>query len=307
MKKKLSDFLDKKKLKFNEPLKNHTTFRIGGPAAFFCEAKSLDDLIKAVNVASKLSLDFFILGGGSNLLVSDKGYQGLAIKNQAGKIKKIGQERIEVESGARLIEIINFSLNHNLLGLEDFVMIPGTVGGAVFNNIHGPEHLFGEFIETVEVLTPNGKRKRVPAVDCQFAYDKSRFQKTKEIILKAMLKLEFGKKEPAEKRMKKIIAKKSDYPQLSAGCVFRNLPKQSVGFLIDKKLKLGGKKIGQARISPAHCGFIENLGGAKAREVISLIKLIQETAEQKLGRRFEPEIIFLGFSQKELEDAKISH
>lgn len=307
MKKKLVKLLDKKKLKFNEPLATHTTFKIGGPAAFFYEAERIKDLTRAVRVAAKLSLDFFILGGGSNLLVSDRGYNGLVIKNKTGGRKLLKNEKIEAESGVRLSKLIDFSLNHNLVGLEDFVMIPGTVGGAVFCNIHGLNFLFDKFIKEALVLTKRGEIKKVKNAWFKFSYDYSILQEDGGVVLKVIFKLKPGKREEACKKMQEIMQKKGKYPKLSAGCIFRNLPDKSVGFLIDKKLGLKGKKIGQARISPIHAGFIENLGDARAVEVMKLIKLIQGEARNKLGITFKPEIVFLGFTKKELKDAKIPY
>lgn len=305
MKKKLIELLGKDKLKFNEPLKNHTTFKIGGPADFFYEAETIEELTEAVKAALKLKLDFFILGGGSNLLVADRGYRGLVIKNKTNGLKLLKEREIEAESGVRINQLIEFALSCNLVGLEEFVMIPGTVGGALFTNIHGPESLIGGLIQAAVVLSKKGEIKEVETAWFKFSYDYSILQETGDIVLKVVFRLKPGQKEKAEKRMAKIMEKKISYPKASTGCIFKNLPKQAVGFLIDKQLGLKGKRIGQAQISSVHAGFIENLGKAKASEVMKLIKLIQEKAKQKLDLIFKPEIVFLGFTREELKDAKV--
>lgn len=304
MRTKITNLLGKS-LKFDEPLKKHTTFRIGGPAKYFYEVKTLESLEKAVKVASKLSFDFFILGGGSNLLVADRGYEGLVIKNRTNGLKLLTPQEIEAESGVRIEKLINFSLGASLVGLEDFTMIPGTVGGAVYNNIHGSKYLLDKFIKNVTFLTKKGEEKTKPALFFNFSYDYSLFHESQDTVLKVVFKLKPGDRETAKKKKQEIIKKKLNYPKLSAGSIFQNPPNQAVSFLIDKKLGLKGKKIGQAQISPCHAGFIENLGAARARDVMSLIKLIQEEAKKKLGDTFKPEIIFLGFTKKELEDAKV--
>lgn len=303
----LLKFLNEKNLRFNEPLKNHTTFKIGGPAAFFYTAFNLKDLIKSISLARKLQIPYFVLGGGSNLLVSDKGYKGMVIENKASGLRTLGKTKIEAESGVNIGRLINFCLEQNLIGLEDFILIPGTVGGAIFNNIHGANHLFSDFVESVEILHKNGERKIQPAASFNFGYDYCLLQKTKDTILKTTLSLKIGDQKKSRQKIKKIVEKKINYPKFSAGSIFKNQKGRPVSFLIDKKLNLKGKTIGGARVSPVHAGFIENLGGAKSKEVLALIKLIQEKAKEQLGIIFDPEIIFLGFNKKELVDAKIFH
>ena len=285
-------------IKTNIPLKNYTTFKIGGPAKYFYTVKTKEDLIKATRMAKKNNLPFFILGGGSNLLVSDKGFEGLVIriKNQESRIKN---QAIYVEAGVLLSNLVNTTLENDLSGLEWAIGIPGTAGGAIRGNAGAFKKSMKDVIKQVEVFDlKTEKIKILKNEDCQFEYRDSIFKKTPNlIILSAILKLKKGDKRETEKKMKENLDYRKKYQPLnvcSAGSIFKNPKNLFAGELIEK-CGLKGRKIGEAQISKKHANFIENLGEAKAEDVRKLINLIKEKVKENFGVELKEEIQFLGF------------
>ncbi|MBU1085092.1 MAG: FAD-binding protein [Candidatus Beckwithbacteria bacterium] len=266
-------------LKQNQPMKDHTTFKVGGPAEFFCLAKTVDDLISAAKLAQKNHWPFHILGKGSNVLISDRGLKGLTVINQTDKITILPNEQVELSSGLFLPKAILYLINQGLTGLEVFSGIPATIGGATKVKMHGVGALWEDFIVKVN--------------------------KYQEIILSVVIQLKKGDKKAALAKVKTIQALKVHQPQISSGCIFKNLsldqqkkldlPTPSIGYIMDKVLNLKGITIGQARISLNHAGFIENLGGAKASDIVKLIELMKQSAKDKLDLNLKLEIQTLGF------------
>ncbi len=328
------------KIKRNVLLAPYTTFRIGGPADFLVEASGENDLIWAINWAKEKDIPFIVLGGGSNVLISDKGVRGVVIINRVQdsgfKVQsyspkfKVEQEKeiifprlkplrkkeitfkdfdydeshcpkieVEVASGVTLGRLIDQLLRRGITGLQWFVAIPGTIGGAVFGNIHGGSHFFSEVVKEVKVLNPEGEIKTVVNNECQFDYDQSRFQTSGEIILSVVLSLYLGEVKKACWVIKEWGGFKiKNQPQNSAGCVFKNLdqetcrrlglPTPSMSWVIDKVLGLKGKRIGGAKISEKHAGFIVNEKNAQAEDVLNLIRLVRKKAKARLG--IEPDL-----------------
>lgn len=326
----------------NVPLSKYTTFQIGGPADFLAEVTSKKELIEAVGWAKAKKIDWVVLGKGSNVLVSDKGFRGLVIINKVsgwelvagakqktssliksqGRLKQIEGKvkladivydesdfprvRVKVFSGTILDWFIQDLLNHGITGMQWFVAIPGTIGGAVYNNIHCGDYLFGQFIESVEVMKEDGEIVVISGKDCDFSYDCSRFQKSKEVIISAKMNLYKGDVQKARDFIRKWSGyKRSKNPLPSAGCVFKNLPEDvvekynlptgSMGYFNDKILGLKNTKIGGARISEKHSAFIVNDGGATAKDVLQLIDLVKQKSQEKLGITPELEIFLIGF------------
>ena len=290
-----------KKFIRNESLAKHTTFKIGGPAEYFFETKKVDDLVKAVKYARTQKLPITIIGNGSNILISDKGIKGLVIKNSTSEIKLLPSNQVKLDSGVFLPKAIFYLIQKGLTGLEYFVSIPATVGGATFINMHGYDKFWSDYLVTAEILTPDNQVMSVDNQYFKFAYDYSIIKQSKDIVLTNTLQLKAGDKEAALKTAKQYQLQKAYHPQVSAGCIFENLPKAdqeklglptpSTGYLIDKILNLKGKQVGQAVISEKHAGFIENLGGASFQDVKTLIDLIQKTAKDKLNLNLKPEIV----------------
>ena len=307
----------------NVLLKNYTTFRIGGPAKYFFVAKNKKDLIKAISVAKKLKLPFFILGGGSNLLVSDKGFNGILIKIRNTKYEipacPAGRQntKIMAEAGVMLGELVNVSAKAGLSGLEWAVGIPGTIGGAIRGNAGAFNKSMKDVVKSVEALEVKNEKCKVKNFknrDCKFSYRDSIFKDKKNlIILSAVLQLKKGKKSEIEKKVKENLNYRKERQPLnfpSAGSVFKNPRGLATGELgeEDKSSSLSfaaarmieecglkGKKVGNVKISEKHSNFIVNLGNGKAKDVIKLIKLIKQKVKKKFGVTLEEEIQFLGF------------
>ncbi len=290
-----------------------TTLRIGGGTRYLYLAKSEKEILKVVTVAGENQLPFFILGGGSNLLVSDNGFSGLVMKIQSSKIEIKG-EKVKAESGAVLGMVVNRSIEAGLTGLEWAVGIPGTVGGAVCGNAGAFGHHLSESVEKVEVMDERNQTKNLPKEDCHFGYRESVFKRQSGVILGVILKLKKGNREKSRKISQAYLARRRVPPYPSAGSVFKNIkatdlppvakkaiPKEkikggmvSTGYLIDR-CGLRGRQIRGARIAEEHANFIVNLGEAKARDVVELISLVKEKVKDEFGIELKEEIRYLGF------------
>lgn len=253
-------------------LADYTTFKIGGLAKYFVEIRQIKDLIKAVDFIEKKSLPYFILGGGSNLLISDQGFNGLAIKNSLNSFEFFNN-KIKAESGVLLSDLVACSANQGLTGLEWAVGIPGTIGGAI-------QVKASAFNQSIDKLAEKVERK-------------------KGIIIQTILKLEKGDSRQSQNLINQyLIKRKASHPleHPSAGCIFKNPPGKFAGELIDLA-GLKGKRIGQAMVSKKHANFIVNLGGAKAEQVIELIELIKKQVLIKHQVVLKEEIDYLGFNE----------
>lgn len=256
------------KVQKNISLARYTTFRIGGPARYFFVAKSTEDLIKAVKFAQAKKLPYFILGGGSNLLISDKGFNGLVIKTQSASWRT-KSNIIYAEAGVRLNDLIKASTQAGLTGLEWAIGIPATIGGAV-------KCQAGAFGQSILEMV-----REIKKID--------------EIIISVELILKKGNKKKSQQLIQEYLKKRKnsqplDYP--SAGSVFKNPAGQFAGQLIEQ-CGLKGKKIGQAMISKKHANFIINLGNAQAKDVLELIQLIKKSVKEKFNLNLEEEIDIL--------------
>ena len=295
------------KFQKNVLLKNYTTFRIGGKAEYFFVAKNKEDLIRAISVAKKLKLPFFVLGGGSNLLVSDKGFNGILIKIRNTKYEipacPAGRQntKIMAEAGVMLGELVNILAKTELSGLEWAAGIPGTVGGAIFGNAGAFNKSMKDVVKSVEALEVKNEKCKVKNFknrDCKFSYRDSIFKNNKNlIILSVTLQMKRGDKKEIENKIKKNLEQRNKTQPLnfpSGGSIFKNPPGFFAGELV-KRCGLKGKKIGNVKISEKHSNFIVNLGNGKAKDVIKLIKLIKQKVKKKFGVTLEEEIQFLGF------------
>jgi len=289
----------------NIPLAKYTTLKVGGPAKYFFVAKNKEDLVKGVKAAKRFKLSLFILGGGSNILIGNKGFKGLVIKNEARNFE-IKNNRIIAESGVILNKIIETVIKAGLMGLEKGSGIPGTLGGAVYGNAGWSKEAWaiGDVVENVELLWPDGKTEKVGKKWLSFGYRDSRLEKIKSkkpVILEVVLKLRSnfcvagklkkGNRRDLEKRRREILRIRSEKipPGFSAGSIFKNPPGESAGYLIEK-CGLKGKRIGDAEISKKHANFIINSGGAKADDVIKLMKLAKQKVKNKFGVLLKEEI-----------------
>ncbi len=293
-------------MKKNQLLAPYTTFKIGGPADWFCETKNEQEIVEAIKFAKEKKLAFFILGNGSNLLVSDDGFRGVVIKMENEEVQ-INNEKILAKAGINLNKLANIAQENSLLGIEFMVGIPGTLGGVVFGNAGAWQQNIGDKVERVKILDKDNQFKWLNHDECQFSYRQSRFKKNKEIILAVELKLKKDNQNEIEQKINENLQKREGQPKgPSAGSIFVNPKPQSAGDLIEK-CGLKGKQIGQTQISQKHANFIVNLGGAKAEDVVKLIALAQKEVREKFRIDLKTEIIFLGFKNKQslfLEDSK---
>ena len=305
------------KIKEKIPLKEYTTFKIGGPARYFFVAKSKEGLKNAILWAKKKKLPFFILGGGSNVLFSDKGFNGLVIKLQNTQ-SEIRNTNVIAGAGVPLQKLVLEAAKKGLSGLENLAGIPGTLGGAIWGNAGAFGREIGDLVEEVKVLDVGGSKlevKKLKNKDCKFGYRDSIFKKKENlIILEATLKLKKGKRKEIKEKMKEILKLRKEKQPLefpSAGSVFKNVPIEKVPKKIQEKFKekikdgflpagvlieaagLKGYQIGGAKISEKHANFIVNTGEAKARDVLKLIELIKKRVRKKFKIELKEEIVLV--------------
>lgn len=309
------------KLLFDEPLASHTYFKLGGPADLFFEATSTEELTLAVSSAHAAKVPYFVLGSGSNLLASDRGFRGLIIKNKSSNLLLKGftgsankgkldlkEVIVQADSGVPANQLIRYTLNEGLQGLEIFLGLPGTVGGALYNNSHHLGKLIGDQVVEVVVLSEEGEPHTYTAKDMKFAYDYSILHKTKEIVLTVSFLLKRGDKDKLWSIASDAVKRRAQTQPLglpSSGCIFRNIHLSdamrlgtpghttSAGYLIDKA-GLKGKKVGGASVSDVHANFIVNDGSASTKDVLALIEEIKLAVKLKFGVSLELEVFFIG-------------
>jgi UDP-N-acetylmuramate dehydrogenase len=294
------------RLRENVVLAPYTTFRIGGPADVLYDATSAADLANAVCAARAAKIPFFVLGLGANILVGDRGFRGLVIRNGAAHLEFPSATAIRAESGAVVGDLIRVAVGRGLSGLEHYVGIPSTVGGAVWQNLHflspAPDRsrtmFIAEAVEAVELLTPAGTRLTVPGADMQFGYDTSRLHHGGDVALAVTFALAPGDQGTMHRIMQENLSwRGARHPWLdqhpSAGSIFRKIEGVGAGRLIDQ-CGLKGYRIGDAQISHIHANIMVNLGHATARDVRALITHAQKAVLETCGQRIEPEIGFVG-------------
>ncbi|GAB3671223.1 UDP-N-acetylmuramate dehydrogenase [Salinisphaera aquimarina] len=288
------------------PLAARTSFRIGGPAAYYVEAKTPEALAVAVRAARALDIDYFLLGRGANILIGDRGYAGLVIANHASDIRVHGT-CVTAASGVLVYpDLIDTAVGRGLSGLEHYVGIPSTVGGALWQNLHflspAPERertmFIGEVLESAELLTADNQRKRVDADYFEFGYDQSVLHSRDDIVLSATFELEPAPAETLLRIMDENLRWRADrHPPLdsepSAGSIFRKIEGIGAGRLIDE-CGLKGMSCGDAQISPRHANIIVNHGNASAADVCALIMHAQQCVQARTGYWLTPEISFIG-------------
>ncbi|MEO7083606.1 MAG: UDP-N-acetylmuramate dehydrogenase [Gemmatimonadaceae bacterium] len=293
----------------NEPLAPYTTFRIGGPADLFVDATSADVLANAVLAARRADVPYFVLGLGANVLVGDKGFRGLVIRNtsRAREFREDGDVcHLWTESGAVMKDLIQESVARSWSGLEHYVGIPSTVGGAIWQNLHflspAPERertmFIAEVFQSCEILSEENERKTVGADYVSFGYDDSVFHHRRDIVLATTFLLKRGDQGALHRVMQENLSwRGSRHPWLdwhpSAGSIFKKKEGVGAGRLVDRA-GLKGFRHGGAQISHMHANIMVNLGGATARDVRELIAIAQETVERQSGVLLEPEIGFIG-------------
>jgi len=283
-----------------------TTFRIGGPADLLAEVRSAEEALFALRLARETAVPLTWLGGGSNVLVGDGGIRGLVVRWHGGRMETVAPGRVRAEGGVTINGLVRHTVGHGLAGLADWAGTPGTVGGAIHGNAHFEGRLISEHVASVEVAAPDGTVSELAASEMEFGYDRSRLQRTGEVVLSASFVV--GKGEPQALRAvarRSLAFRKRTQPLAlaSAGCVFKNpdpattrLPPGvpcSAGALVDLS-GMKGKAEGGARVSAVHANFVVNEGGATARDVAALVDRMRDAVAARFGVVLEEEIVRLG-------------
>ena len=298
--------LDLSRLRHDQILAPYTTFKIGGPAELLYDATSANDLAEAIMLARATGTPYFVLGLGANILVGDGGFRGVVIRNVASAHRFVDETSLWVESGATIKDLIFVAINRGLSGLEHYVGIPSTVGGAVWQNLHflspAPARertmFIAEVVEQVEVLGENGGRVMLDNAAMAFGYDTSRLHHTKDIALAVTFRLTPGDPAVMHRILQENLSwRGARHPWLevhpSAGSIFKKIAGVGAGRLVDQ-CGLKGFRIGSAQISHIHANIMVNLGGATAADVRALVAHAQRAVEDKFGQHLEPEIGFIG-------------
>lgn len=295
----------------NEPMNKHTSFKVGGPARYFVKAESLDDLKKALDLAREKGLPYFILGNGTNLLVSDKGFDGLVITlaGEFSEIVDLGSGAFKVGAATPLGRFARTAMKLGFAGIHKLAGIPGTLGGAIYMNAGAYGQEIGTCCTQVTVLDCDGNIREFAASECGFGYRQSIFQKNSAIILSATFLLptaaSLGKTTAdLEAELAECMAKRKASQPLNmpnAGSTFKRLEAGSAdtptqiapGYYIEQA-GLKGHRIGGAEVSTVHANFIVNAGGATANDIMELSEFVQNKVAEKFGIELHREIILLG-------------
>ena len=280
----------------NEPMKRHTTFRIGGPADYYLCPHSAKEIQKVVEICREEKLPYFILGNGSNLLVSDQGYRGVVIQLW----KNVSDIRVEgclihAKAGASLAKIAAEALEEGLTGMEFAAGIPGTLGGAVVMNAGAYGGEMKDILKEVLVMDQQGRIFTLEKKDLKLGYRTSAVKEKGYIVLAAVLELRPGDREEIRKLMEDLKQKRVEKQPLdlpSAGSTFKRPEGYFAGKLI-MDAGLRGFSVGGAQVSEKHCGFVVNTGGASASDVLTLIREVQKRVREKFGVELETEVKFL--------------
>lgn len=292
---KLEKIISKSSILLNEPMKQHTTFKIGGPAEIFINVGSFEELKNVVNFCNREEIDFFVLGKGSNLLVSDEGIKGVIIHLTENLAKAEVNKKLFAGAGISLSELSYFAAENGLSGLEFASGIPGTLGGAIFMNAGAYGGEIKDVIEGVYVLV-NGGLQYFTNSEMKFSYRHSRISELKKaIVVAAKLNLSAGSKEEIFATMKDLNQRRRDKQPLefpSAGSTFKR-PERGYASKLIEEAGLKGMAVGDAAVSVRHGGFIINKGNATANDVKKLIKIVQDKVEKSTGIKLYPEVRFL--------------
>ena len=289
--------LDEDQIKPEEPMKNHVTFRVGGPADFFVTPKNYEELSGVLKCCAKYEMPCYIMGNGSNLLVSDQGYRGVVIQlfRQLNDIQCEGNV-IRAQAGALLSAVANRALEEKLTGFEFAAGIPGTLGGACVMNAGAYGGEMKDVLKSVTVLTREGERITLQKNELELGYRTSIIAKKDYIVLEAEIELETGDAEEIKAVMDDLKERRTtkqplEYP--SAGSTFKRPEGYFAGKLIQESGLLG-VQVGGAQVSEKHCGFVINKDQATAADIAELIRQVQDRVEEKFGVRLETEVKRLG-------------
>lgn len=291
-------------LKLNEPLSKHTSFSIGGPCDVLAAPLDRDDLVTLLKHLAGERLPYFILGGGTNLLVRDGGFRGVMISLE--RLNEIGIDReyrsvggafavVHAGAGAGLARLLTYTVDHGLTGLEFATGIPGTVGGAIRMNAGTADGWIGDIVESVTLVSPTGETSASGKEKLGFRYRTANIPEG-HCITDIKVVLRRSEKARIKNRVKELMDKRKQFQPVglpSAGSVFKNPQDEAAGKLIEA-VGLKGRTAGDAQISEKHANFIVNRGNARAEDVLALMKIVTEKVLEARGVRLEPEITIIG-------------
>ncbi len=279
-----------------EPMSRHTTFRVGGPAEMFLKIRSAGELQKLLTFFCESGTKYFVVGNGSNLLVSDEGYDGVILHIADGFQEiRIANEKITAQAGVLLGRTASAALEHSLTGLEFASGIPGSVGGGVVMNAGAYEGEMSQVVGRVKGITPEGKEIEFANEELDYGYRKSILKRKKIVVTEVEFRLFGGMRKEISAKMadfaeRRRVKQPLEYP--SAGSTFKRPEGYFAGKLI-MDAGLRGMSVGGAQVSEKHCGFIINKGGATAADIRRLMNMVQERVRERFGVELEPEVIYL--------------
>ncbi len=284
-------------VRYDEPLKNHTTFKIGGNCIALIEPREVSDIVETIKICRENSIKFFVIGNGSNLLVPDEGYNGVIIKlkSEFSTIQVEGEYLI-VNSGAKLSEVYTVAYENSLTGFEFASGIPGTIGGAIYMNAGAYGGEMKDIVESVQVLDlDNFELRELKNEELEFSYRKSIIQRRNYIVTTIKLKLQKGNKEKINAVYEDLRERRNSKQPLnfgSAGSTFKR-PEGHFASKLIEDAGLKGYHINDAWVSEKHSGFIVNKGNASFKEVMELIEYVQKVVFEKFGVKLETEVRIL--------------
>ena len=293
----IKSVISQDRILFQEPMSRHTTFRVGGEAACMLLIHNEEELCKLIPYFKLIGQEYFILGNGSNLLVGDKGYQGIVLKLDKGMQDiQVEDTRIRVKAGALLSQTANLARDHGLTGMEFAAGIPGSVGGAVVMNAGAYEGEMKQIVESVRVMNTEGEILTLDNDTMEFGYRTSVIRNRPFVVLEAVLTLQKGDVQAITARMEELAQlRRSKQPleYASAGSTFKRPEGYFAGKLI-MDAGMRGYRIGGAQVADKHCGFIVNTGKATAADIKEVIEEVQARVKQRFHVDLEPEVVFLG-------------
>lgn len=284
------------RVKLFEPMAKHTTLRVGGPARFFVQPTTMEQLKSALDIAREYELPVLIIGNGSNLLVKDGGYRGMVLSTLSLNRAVWNEDTVRVEAGLRLSTLAREAAIRSLSGLEFAAGIPGTVGGAVYMNAGAYGGEMSQVVERVWILDQAGTERELSFEECGFSYRTSNIAKEKMLLMAAQFQLTAGAAPQIQEEMNRLMGLRKakqplDFP--SAGSFFKRPPGDYAGRLIQAAGLLGTAE-GGAEVSTLHANFLVNRGGATAQDFLKLAQYVVETVERKFGTRLQMEVQVVG-------------
>ncbi|MBO6133164.1 MAG: UDP-N-acetylmuramate dehydrogenase [Lachnospiraceae bacterium] len=293
----LKTVMEEDRILLDEPMSNHTTFRVGGPADYFLKPATIGELKSLIRYLNQTDRRYMVIGNGSNLLVGDHGYRGVVVQLlELCNDIDVNGDTIMAGAGAKLSEVAQIAAEEGLSGLEFASGIPGSIGGAVVMNAGAYDGEMKQVVESVEVVTPLGDFFALSNEEMKFGYRMSVVQKARYTVARVVIRLQRGDTQDIKKKMRELSEERRkkqplNYP--SAGSTFKRPEGYFAGKLI-MDAGMSGFAVGGAKVSEKHCGFIVNTGWASAADILDLIKEVQEKVKTRFGVQLEPEVCIIG-------------